>query len=142
METKATPMDAFFTEDVVNNGIVFPLDRPDGTPTEHWLRLRGADSDAYKKAAAESNRRILEFSKDPEVNKKAAAFLAAERDRMVAETVMGWSFEMPCTLENVMMFFKKAPHLLPVINTLVANRQSFFSHSSTSSTPTPEPSSS
>lgn len=35
------PMESFFTRENANEGIELPLLLPDGTKTEHWLRIRG-----------------------------------------------------------------------------------------------------
>lgn len=38
------PMESFFTRENANEGIELPLLLPDGTKTEHWLRIRGVDA--------------------------------------------------------------------------------------------------
>jgi hypothetical protein len=41
-------MDAFYTRQKANEGIQLPLFLPDGTKTDHWIRIRGIDSDAFR----------------------------------------------------------------------------------------------
>ena len=45
-------MSAFFTRDRANEGIELPLYLPNGRKSEHWLRVLGVDSDAFRLAEA------------------------------------------------------------------------------------------
>ena len=56
------PMESFFTRENANEGIELPLLLPDGTKTEHWLRIRGVDADGFRKAEARSKRKMLEIA--------------------------------------------------------------------------------
>ena len=49
-------MEAFFTRERANEGVEVPLYTPDGTKSQHWIRIRGVDSDAFREAEANSKR--------------------------------------------------------------------------------------
>jgi hypothetical protein len=95
-ETKASVnMEAFFTRQKANEGVKLDLSLPDGTPTEHWIRIRGVDSDQFREAQQRMNARMLELSKDPTVKSQAAAVYAQEANRMVGSLIISWSFPEP-----------------------------------------------
>lgn len=133
-----TPMDAFFTRPAANEGIEFPLVRPDGTPTEHWLRLRGIDSDEYRLADLDSKRRAVKIAETLDLR---------ERDkqvdeltlRLIATLVMSWSLPQECTLTNVMNFLREAPQIASAVERVTGNRRLFFALGYDSSESTPEP---
>ena len=66
----------------------------------------------------------------------------AERVRLVACLVSSWSFEQPCTPENVQAFLRESPQIMEATDKVAANRRAFFKGSSNSSSDTPRASSS
>lgn len=133
----ATPanvaMSAFFTRQKANEGIELALDFPDGTPSPHHIRIRGVDSDAFKKAEVEGFRRLQELfmsedKKTPSEEDRISAELT-----LMASLVASWSFDQPCTTENVVAFLREAPQIAKEINRIAANRSRFFRNGSTSS---------
>ena len=46
----AGSMDAFFTRGKANEGVQLPLYLPDGSKSEHWVRILGVDSDIFRAA--------------------------------------------------------------------------------------------
>jgi hypothetical protein len=140
MSPKET-MEAFFTRSRANEGVDVPLSLPDGTPTKHSIRVRGVDSDAFRAADAESRRKTMEamLKKD---EKATELLIRNEKYLLLSSLVVSWTFDMPCTQENVINFFREAPQIADAIDRLAANRTRFFKDSLTSSTPTPGQSSS
>lgn len=134
------PKSLFFTREAANAGIRIPLFRPDGTPTEHWLQIRGVDSDAWHAAQAASRQRLMAVSADPTKIDKLDP--EEERITLLTSLVMGWSFPDPVTPEAVRAFLKEAPQIATEIDRIASNRRSFFAGSSNSSTPSPASSSS
>lgn len=134
-------MDKFFTRKAHNEGIKLPLILPSGEETEHWLRIRGIDSDVFKAANAEVKRKMLMKAQDvlekggPDAK---AAFSDTEREEgrleVLASLVITWSFEAPCEKENIMNFLREAPQIASKIDELAGNRRLFFLTSSNSST--------
>ena len=66
------PMESFSTRENANEGIELPLLLPDGTKTEHWLRIRGVDADGFRKAEARSKRKMLEIAAEKDLDKRDA----------------------------------------------------------------------
>lgn len=133
-------MEAFFTRERANEGIEIPLYLPDGTKTEHWLRIRGIDSDHFRLAEAESKREAMRVAmiEDPLERAKAIADIKLS---LIAELVISWSFEKECTHENVKEFFRQAPQIADAVDQVASKRALFFAKRSSSSLSTPKPSS-
>ena len=133
------PQEAFFTRPKANGGIDLPLSLPDGTPTEHKLRIRGIDSDVFRTEEAASRQRMLTAlaSKD-----EKAFNQQEERVKLVSSLVISWTFEQECTPQNVQTFLRNAPQIMDAIDRYAANRRAFFRSSSNSSANTQEQSSS
>ncbi len=134
------PKALFYTREAANTGIRIPLFQPDGKPTEHFLQVRGVDSDAWHAAQAASRQRLMAASADPAKIEKLDP--EEERITLLTALVMGWSFPDACTPEAVRAFLKEAPQIATEIDRIASNRRSFFAGSSNSSTPSPAPSSS
>ena len=135
-------MEAFFTRARANEGIKLPLALPDGTPTEHWIRIRGIDSDQFKQAEAEARRHAFELMdiKDPVELQKA---VSNDKLKLLAALVIDWSFaDRPCTQENIFNLLQEAPQIADEIDRLSARRRLFFKQGSPTSTPSPASSSS
>lgn len=131
----------FYTRQRANEGVRLPLSTPEGEPTEHYIKIRGTDSDAYKLAVAEHRRKIMAAVANPD---KTAIDKARVDEEFVllAALVIEWSFEEPCTPEGVLAFLKEAPQIAEQIDKLSTRRSLFFAKSSPSSTPSLAPSSS
>jgi len=134
------PKQTFYTREPANVGVRVPLFTPGGAPTEHWLQVRGIDSDAYRLAQAASRQRLMAAQADPK--KIESLDPDAERIELLSALVVAWSFPDPVTPEAVKQFFRDAPQIATEVDRLSANRRRFFADSSSSSTPTPGPSSS
>ena len=134
------PKQLFYTRDAANAGVRVPLFRPDGTPTEHWLQVRGIDSDAWHAAQAASRQRLMAAASSPEKIQQIDP--DEERVVLVAALVAGWSFPEEATPEAVKAFLRQAPQIITEVDKLASNRARFFGGSSSSSTPTPVASSS
>jgi len=118
-------MESFFTADDANDGTKLPLFAPDGKATEHWLLIRGVDSDAYRTSHTRvlQNARKLKATDDDE---EIAIRTNAGLFELAVSLVGGWSFEQECTRENVSAFLKKAPQVIDPINEFAGNRSLFF----------------
>lgn len=140
MSTKPD-MEEFFTRQQANDGIELPLSRPDGTPTDHRIRIRSVDSDAFRAAEAESGRRLLEISLEKDKAKANSEFLE-EKLKLRAALVVSWTFDKPCTPESVREFLREAPQIADQIDRIANQRSRFFRKGSAPSTPSPAQSSS
>ena len=104
------PMESFSTRENANEGIELPLLLPDGTKTEHWLRIRGVDADGFRKAEARSKRKMLEIAAEKDLDKRDAE-VEDTRLAMLAALVIGWSFDNPCTEAEIKRLFREAPQI-------------------------------
>ncbi len=122
----AGTMEAFFTRERANEGIEFPLDFPDGRPSPYRIKIRGADSDTFKEAKAESRRRLLDIAQRKDKGASIDAVDAdAEHIRLVASLVVSWTFPEPCTPANVAKLLKEAPQIFEQIDRIAARRSLF-----------------
>src|SRR5690554_3225672 len=133
-------MEAFFTRERANEGVEVPLYTPDGTKSEHWLRIRGVDSDHFRLAEAESKRDAFRVASIEDPVERAKAIQDAKLD-LIAALVISWSFEKECTPENIKEFFRQAPQIADAVDQVASKRALFFAKRSSSSVSTPKPSS-
>ena len=127
-------MSEFFTAEAASEGVVLPLFRTDGTKSDHWIRIRGVDSQEFRIAetqAKQDARRI--FRENMTDDQKILAAMDA-RAALAARLVIEWSFNEPCTLDKVVEFFKKAPQILDAIDKVAGDRTLFFALKQTAST--------
>lgn len=137
----ATPaMNAFFTRGVANEGVQLPLYLPTGEKSEHWVRVLGVDSDAFRAAEAESKRDAFRIA-GIESREERALEIAKSKRRLIASLVTSWSFPQECTVENVEAFFMEAPQIMDAIDLAASKRALFFVGRSNSSRPSPSTSS-
>lgn len=125
--TNTTPMAAFATRPLSQEGIKIELCLPDGTPTEHFLVVRGADCREFKGAQAKASRMSIQLLQDKE--KLNDEELAERRHcievEQVAALVADWSFDEECSRENVVQFLMDAPQIHDQINKFAGNRRNF-----------------
>lgn len=133
-------MDAFFTRAAANEGIEVPLFLPTGEKSEHTLRIRGVDSDAFRQADAESRRKLMDIVQIEDLIQRQAELDRAQA-ALIASLVIDWSFDEPCTPEAVIEFFIQAPHIKDAVDQLAAKRKLFFGQRSSNSSTTQKPSS-
>jgi hypothetical protein len=143
--SKVTGMEAFYTRENANIGIQLPLVDPvTGKDTEHWLRIRGRDSDVFRQEEIASLQRVRElFEKDgSKASGKLEEIQATEVRRLNASLVIAWSFDKPCTLETVIEFFKEAPQIADSVSRMAVKRALFTKSVSSNLLDTPKPNSS
>lgn len=119
------PMDLFKTREAANDGVVLPLYSPTGERTTHWIKVLGADSDPFREAELKLKREAVRIGSIGD----EAARMAATRDaqnRLLASAVVGWSFERPCTFEEITKFLREAPQIADSIDMMISRRSLFF----------------
>ena len=116
----------FFTLGALEAGKKFPLTLPDGTETEHYLMVIGADAPAAR-------RRLLEITRerrDRDDTKLSADALydieAANTIKYRSSLVIGWSFDAPFSTEAVAELIQQNPGLSTDIELFASNRARFF----------------
>lgn len=103
-----------FTRELHNEGVRLPLYDPEWKESGEWLQVLGVDSDAFEAAKAKINAQRLAESDDKAKTEKASE--AQRTRRLLSVLVCGWSFDEPCTRENVIELFQQAPHIADQVN--------------------------
>lgn len=117
-------MQEFFTRQSANEGIKLELSLPDGKPSDHWIRIRGVDSDEFRKADTTVKRKALEVSQITNEIERQEKFGDLSRE-LLASLFIDWSFEEELTIDNVMRLLKEAPQIADTVNKLSAKRSAF-----------------
>lgn len=115
----------FATRKTANEGIKLPLFDKFGGATEHWLMVRGVDSDEFRYALSESQREAAEIAAIDDKRARYEAIQASQR-KMMASLVILWSFDIEFTPENVEQLFEDAPQVMETVDKVVSNRAFFF----------------
>ena len=123
-------MEAFNVVKKSNEGVTLPLSLPDGTKTDEYLVVLGADSQKFQEAVsiAYSEKAKLRTSIDDEkISVDDAAKQTEEINRrMVSALVIDWSFDETCNGTNVCKFFHDAPQIQDAVNLYAGDRSNFF----------------
>lgn len=125
-------MESFYTRERAGEGIQVPLYLPTGQKTEHWLRIRGVDSDHFRTAEADSRRQAIDIASISDKVEQAKAIAEAKLD-LVCELVVSWSFDKECSKDNVKEFLKQAPQIADMVDQVASRRALFFAQRSSSS---------
>ncbi|MBD9671561.1 hypothetical protein IB275_13340 [Pseudomonas sp. PDM21] len=127
----------FYTKPNADKGVKMQLMQADGSPSEHWLMVRGIDSDAFRKVKFEGSRTMRDLPASASDWDRAAARDQAVMDSLVS-LVAGWSFEEDCTPEAVREFLTNAPIVADAVDSAAADRSRFFGIASEPSSDTPK----
>jgi hypothetical protein len=125
-------MKEFYTRQTANEGVQLPLYHPDGTLSEHWIKVRGVDSDQFRQAEAKAKRKAVEMAQIKDDQERAEAVRETELE-CIATLVAGWSFPEPCDHNTVVNFLREAPQIADMVNRFAARRAEFFGKKSKSS---------
>jgi hypothetical protein len=124
-------IEQFFIREKANEGKKLPLFTPDGKATEHWLVILSQWSDAFlSRRDAAMRAAAKEIAGLDEAARKVRA--ESELLQLKAALVSAWSFDLPCTGENVVNLLKNAPQIAERIDQLAADDRRFFVESPTS----------
>jgi len=120
-------MSAFNVAEKSSEGIKLALTMPDGTPTDEYLIVLGADSTHFSRQLAKMTREridlIKEKEEDPVAEGKKDDIL---KRKLVASLITGWSFKQKCTEVNVKKFLEGAPQIQEQVNMFAGDRANFF----------------
>lgn len=133
-------MDAFFTREKANNGVVVPLYLPDGTKSEHSLTIRGIDSDFFRQAEADARRKAMDITQLEDTLEKTKAIQEAKL-QLIAALVIGWTFPEEATPLAVVNFLREAPQIANAVDQVASKRSLFFAQGSSSLPASQKPSS-
>lgn len=118
-------MEDFYTRNNANNGKKLPLFLPDGSASDHWVRVLGTDSDAFRTVETASKRKAISVAAIENEDERAAAVRRLELE-CIAALVAEWSFDKPCVTDVVIDFLIQAPQIADQINRYAAKRANFL----------------
>lgn len=123
-----TSMEDFFTREKANKGKKVELVKPDGTPSEHWLVVRGIDSDVFRETQIRLSREAIEELSENSDQDIEQSITKDKRLELLASLVADWSFDKTCNTQNVISFLKEAPQIEHQIDATVTRRAFFFAN--------------
>ena len=115
----------FYTRERANQGERMPLALPDGTPSESYLVIRGADSDAVRAAVDEFRRDLMRVAGVEDKAERATGESQA-RIRLTSAMVAGWSFDEPFTDTALAELLREAPYIADQVQRFTEDRRRFF----------------
>ena len=116
-----------------NEGVrVHLVDPTTGAIGEDWIEVVSSLSDAFRDARDKALQDAGETSALGDEDKRKGA-LADVRERMHAALVKAWSFDEPCTPENVRAFLKEAPQVSDAVTIAADDHRRFFASGLTDS---------
>lgn len=129
-----------FTREKHNEGIRVDIKSEDGKTVVGWLQVRGLDSDAYRAASDIFNREMARLAAAVRAKADAPLLAATQAEKDAAQLaarvalVAAWSFENPCTPDNVTMLLREAPYISDSIYFVANDRDRFLGKRSPTST--------
>jgi len=125
-KAKTHTIEDFFTLAQSEAGVKVPLVLPDGTKTEHWFKVLGVDSDAFRKGSVGIHQRFLK-SAGKELPLEERVTEKRQKDLLFLTLLISeWSLEQPCTEENKARVLLNAPELADTVDTFANDRTNFF----------------
>lgn len=122
-----------FTKPQHEEGTKFFIYDPEWKETEHWIVVRGVDSDAFAAAVSKEQSRSKSEA-DPDAKQD----MRERKYRITAALVASWSFEEDCTPENVLTLLREAPQICDQINSAAERTAFWIQKKSESSNPQPK----
>lgn len=125
-------LDDFYTRDAANEGFRIDLFDKYGKPSEHYLIIRGAESDEFRLANNDAlSQSVLTLSIEDEAERNQA--LLRDRAKLIASLIKEWSFDEELTLQSATEFLINAPQIQDQIDSAAADRGRFLAGKSSNS---------
>ena len=130
-------LEKFATAELSDEGVKIPLIDVEGNPTEHWIKIKGIDSAAFKSAQGGFRKNMLELHELESNNPKTDYSKKKEKEmiKLISSLVVSWSFkedngdDFPCEETNIIEVLTKAPVLVEEIDRASARRENFIKRS-------------
>lgn len=104
---------------------IYLLDPATGEQTEDWLDIVSSLSDAFRSARDTAMQEAGAMSAERDDDKRKDGIESAKRT-MQASLVTAWSFDKPCTPENVAEFLREAPQVAALVIRVADDNARFF----------------
>lgn len=114
-----------------NAGIEIPVMIPGGeqsVQTGELLTVLSTYSERFRKAEANGYRRIRESVREAEAKNEKMDEKIYEEVALdsIAQLIIEWTYDEPCTTENVKLFLQTNPHMYDTVNRVSADHSVFF----------------
>ena len=123
--------DLFLDEHKLEHGYREDVVGLDGKPTGDWIEILYMHSDAAQAAMINTARAEHEAGGVMDENTPPSLLARKYRHCLVA----GWSFDEPCTPENIKTLFSRNPELAQRLQEKALNKRLFFIDSKQNSSP-------
>ena len=100
------------------DGVRIYMTDSNGIQTDDWIAVRSMHHDKFKVA--------LEKAKQTAANNPDSDLAVLTMDAQT-RLIAGWSFDEKCSIKNVRLFLKAAPHIAEKIDRVAADNKRFFS---------------
>jgi len=108
-------MKEFYTAKAHSKPKKLPLYLPDGSPTDEYLMILGAESKPVRDAKARMYREKLQND----------ISLEDAKNLIISAMIESWSFDKECTEDNKINFLKEAPQIADKVDIFSANHANF-----------------
>lgn len=119
----------FDTRTRSNEGVQIFLKDAEDKPTLSWIRVLGIDADAFQLANRAMRANVLLYLEEKGLEVKKTPeyldFTLQEQRKLNASLVTEWSFDEPCTPENVIKLLTVAPYIATQIDETASKRSQF-----------------
>lgn len=115
--------------DGANAGARMPIKDASGTETEDWLHILGMDSEVFQKGNKKMRRAMMAYldkhNGATPADEKYVELTIDEQRKLQATLVQSWSFDEPCTPDNVLALFAAAPFVAEQADFFASKRERF-----------------
>ena len=130
-------LEKFATAKLSDEGVKIPLIDVEGNPTDHWIKIRGIDSAAFKSGQGEFRKNMLELHELESNNPKKDYSQRKDKEmvKLISSLVVSWSFKnddgtpYECNQANKIDVLNQAPVLVEEIDKASARRKNFIKRS-------------
>ncbi|MCQ9423483.1 phage tail assembly chaperone [Pseudomonas sp. LJDD11] len=132
-QVKNFELSDFFTMPAIQKGKKLPLTLPDGTETPHYLVVTSSDAAIARRTLLELSREGRDRDESKLSTDEVFEITQAGTIKYRSALVIGWSFDVPFSVEAVSELLAQNPGLAQEVESLAGNRSRFFAADSTTS---------
>jgi len=114
----------FHTRKTANEGIKLPLTLPNGLPSNHFLMIRGIDSDEFREAQTQQSRSLLNTSELSDLEREK--LIDDYGNKLICSLVIGWSFDEDFNQENLSNWLIESPQVADMVDRIASQRGLFI----------------
>lgn len=116
-------MEQFMTDRFQSQSQKLYLYLPNGQLSNHYLELIGIDSKVMRQKKKQLFREIAVKVKEKEFTDELQDEFST---KLLASSVIGWSFSKPCNYESVCEFLDKSPIIRDAVDIFINDNENYF----------------